>query len=294
MKVLFLPCYLDGLAETSPSVRWRAQWVAKYWDEAEIYDGRQRLGDYDAYVFQKFYLTERAREWAHSLCNHDKLLIFDLCDPDFLMAEHRRRMLELLPIFDLAVATTEPIREWLARWLPAHVIPDRIDLALHPEKKDWSQAPEQVSLVWYGFAHNAVSIQSLWPIIQELELPLTVISDEPQPGMWLYEVSGQYERFSWRPWALETVNAQIVQHDLVINPQPSEVDERFHYKSPNKDLTAWALGMPVAKTVEDLQRLLDFEERKAEAERHLSEVREKWDVRLSVDEWKRLVGSRET
>lgn len=289
MRTLFLPCYLDGLSVLSPSVRWRAQWPAKYWDEADAYDGRQRLLDYDIFIFQKFYLVDQARVWARSLRAQGKMLVFDLCDPDFLEGEHRRRMLEILPLFDFAVATTEPIRGWLTHWLPAYVIPDRIDLEAHPEKKRWDREPERASLVWYGFAHNAISIKSLWLMIRDLGLPLTVISDEPVLGTWLHELLGQHDKFSWRRWGPDTVHRQIVEHDIALNPQPAEVDERFRYKSHNKDLTAWALAMPVAKTPEDLERLLDFGERKAEAERRLVEVRERWDVHLSVEEWKGLL-----
>ena len=289
MKVLFLPCYLDGLSMHSPSVRWRAQWPAKYWEEADVFDGQQRLRDYDVFIFQKFYLVDQARLWARSLRAKNKLLVFDLCDPDFLSTEHKQRLLQILPLFDLAVATTEPIRNWLARWLPAYVIPDRIDLEAHPEKKQWDHSPERVRLVWYGFAHNALAIQSLWPTIKDLDLPLTVISDEPLKGMWLYEMLEQHDKFSWRQWKPDTVHRQIVEHDIALNPQPAEIDERLHYKSHNKDLTAWALGMPMAKTPEELIRLLDFDERRAEAEERLIEVRERWDVRLSVREWEKLL-----
>jgi len=205
VKVLFLPCYLDGLSIHSPSVRWRAQWPAKYWDEADAYDGQKRLLEYDAFIFQKFYLVDQALVWARSLRAQGKLLAFDLCDPDFLEEEHCRRMLAILPRFDFAVATTEPIRKWLAQWLPAHIIPDRIDLDAHREKKRWDREPERVSLVWYGFAHNAIAIESLWPTIKDLDLSLTVISDEPQPGTWLYEVLEKHDKFSWRRWGPDTV-----------------------------------------------------------------------------------------
>jgi len=48
-------------------------------------------------------------------------------------------------------------------------------------------------------------------------------------------------------------------------------------------------GYRMAKTPEELIRLLDFDERRAEAEERLIEVRERWDVRLSVREWEKLL-----
>lgn len=293
MKVLFLPCYLDGLSKNSASVRWRAKWPARYWDEADVYNGKQRLDNYGAFIFQKFYLTDRAVNGAIALRGQNKILAFDLCDADFLRGEHRKRMLSLLPIFDFAVATTKPIQEWLARWLPAYQIPDRIDLDLHQQKKDWNSATKgKPKLIWFGFAHNAMALKPLLPVIHRLGLFLTIISDEPKPKTWLHDLisSNQGGQQLWLPWeSIESTNQLIVQHDIALNPQPVEVDERFAYKSHNKHLTAWSLGLPVAESSIHLQHLMDFDERRSEGERGLAEVKKKWDVQLSVAEWKQLM-----
>ena len=70
---------------------------------------------------------------------------------------------------------------------------------------------------------------------------------------------------------------------------PPDSRPRGQYKSNNKVTKAWALGMPVARMSEDLERFLDPEERKKEAELRLKEVKEKWDVKTSVSEMKQLI-----
>ena len=71
-------------------------------------------------------------------------------------------------------------------------------------------------------------------------------------------------------------------------PDP-EGDEKARFKSNNKTLQCWALGMPVAKTADDLDRFVDPAERNKEAKVRLKEIKERWDVKISVDEMKALI-----
>ena len=88
-------------------------------------------------------------------------------------------------------------------------------------------------------------------------------------------------------WTLEGANVEIARHDIALNPRLDQ--GHFAYKSDNKTITAWALGVPVARTVDELKTLLDYDARVAEANRRFQEVEERWDVRLSVQEWKQLM-----
>lgn len=278
-RVLFLPCSLDGLAAMSASVRFRAQWPAKYWDDADCYDGSQRLTDYDVFVFQKLYLTDHARAWAQALTSTGKLLAFDLCDANWLLSEeHKRRLLAVLPLFDFAVAPTKLLVEWLGQWLPARHIPDRLDLEVHQEKHE--HKPGEISLVWFGYSGNLVTLETLWSLLRERGFSLTIISDG-LPEEW------ESESVRFVRWTPEGANAEIARHDVALNPGLDK--GHFAYKSHNKTITAWALGVPVAKTLEEMLRLRDYDERVAESKRRLAEVRELWDVRISVREWARVV-----
>lgn len=281
MKVLFMPCYLDGLPTSSASVRFRAEWPAKYWDDADVYphfpnipaaDWAQR---YDAYVFQKAYLTAMPQRAISALRAQGKLLAFDMCDADWLLSyEHGRRLLKVLPMFDFAVATTEPVRDYLSRWVPCHVIPDRLDL---DEFTVYHQPHDgKPTVVWFGYAHNLAALDQFWYSIELNALELTIISNALPPP-W----NERSVRFV--PWTREGANAEIAKHDIALLPPPTE------YKSHNRLITAWALGVPAATTVAELFALLDAPARLQEAELRYTEVQEKWDVRISAKEWQELL-----
>ena len=275
MKTLFIPCYWDGMDRNSGSARIRAEWVARHWDGAQVYDGSQRLAGYDLYVFQKLYLNHPALGWITSVARWRNagrcLLAFDLCDPDWLESPAREyRLQEVLPTFDFAATPTEPLRKWLAQWLPAYKVPDRVDLdeiAVIGPKREGSNRPKPAP-VWAGYAGNVGALDILLPTVERLGLSLRILS-KAQPVPFLD---------FWR---------EILQFDILLNPRPDVAP--YSYKSDNKTHIAWALGMPVARTADELERLCDPAERLAEVARRRAEIESEWDVRISVQEWKTIV-----
>jgi hypothetical protein len=275
VKALFLPCYYDGLPRSSGSARIRCQWVAQNWPEADVYDGSQRFTDYCAFVFQKLYLTESPRQWIQDLARmRDRggqkiVLAFDLCDPDFLQYEHEHRMLEMLPLFDFAVATTEPIADYLHRWLPTWVIPDRVDVA-EVEKigKHTFTDTDRPRLVWAGYERNAKALSSMLPVIQGLGLDLDVLAfDKPVP----------FEEF-WR---------RVIEYDVLLNPRPDVPP--FNYKSDNKALVAHALGVAVARTEYDIAPLCEPLDRARHIDKGRAELLDRWEIGRSVANWQKLL-----
>jgi hypothetical protein len=271
-SVLFIPCWWDGLPRESGSARIRAEWICQHWDGAQVYDGSQPLAGYDLYVFQKAYLIERTRTWIQTAARwRDRgrcRLAFDLCDPDFLNREHERRLLNVLPLFDFAVASTEPIRDWLVRWMPAYVIPDRVDVQEVQEigRYIWRRT-DKPRLIWAGYDRNAAAMDELLSTVEELGLELDVLMiDDPLP----------FDEF-WR---------RLLPYDVLLNPKPDVPP--FSYKSDNKTLIAWTLGMPVARTVDELRRLCEPAERWREMNVRRQHVREAWNISLSVNEWVKL------
>jgi hypothetical protein len=273
VKTLFIPCTFDGLRNPG-SARVRAEWVARYWDGAEVYDRSQPLAGCDLYVFQKAYLTSEPRMWIAAAARWRDggacRLAFDLCDPDFLEEEHRRRMLDVLPLFDFAVAPTEALAEWLGRYLPARVIPDRVDVE---EVRGYGRArltdSDTPTCVWAGYERNVAALDALRPMVEEMGLPLVVLAlDGPLPF-------GEF----WR--------RVLGTGEVLLNPRPE--DGRLSYKSDNKTVIAWTLGMPVARTVDELRRLADPTERSNSAKRSALIAETVADVRLSVKQWHGIV-----
>jgi hypothetical protein len=247
--------------------------VARYWPEAEVYDRTQRFEGCAAYIFQKAYLTDGPIQMIHTVARwRDEgrcRLAFDLCDPDFLDPEHERRVLAVLPLFDFAVATTWRIAGWLDKWLPTWVIPDRVDIAEIEQIGRHTPTPaRKPRLVWAGYERNAPALDPLLSTIKELDLPLTILAMD-------------------RPVSFEEFWRQVMEYDVFLNPRPDVLP--FSYKSDNKTLIAWALGMPVARDPAELITACDPHERAIGSRVRYEEVRQKWDVRRSVADWKKLL-----
>ncbi|MCK5492517.1 MAG: hypothetical protein KAJ14_05340, partial [Candidatus Omnitrophica bacterium] len=80
---------------------------------------------------------------------------------------------------------------------------------------------------------------------------------------------------------------EILKADFALLPEDTRPRGRF--KSKNKPYTAWSLGMPVATNPQEVKRFLDPKEREKEAQFRLAEIREKFDVKKSVEEFKQLI-----
>ncbi|MBN2003053.1 MAG: hypothetical protein JXA21_06820 [Anaerolineae bacterium] len=240
---LFIPCTVDGYDRNTGSALIRAHWIAKYWPGAAVYNGEQALSEWDLILFQKAYLSV----WSQSII--DRLaalrnqkgaptLVLDLCDPDFLGEEHRRRLLDVLPAFDFATAPTQPLVDWLGQYLPAYLVPDTFD----PEAIttyhgfEWAGRPR---CCWIGYHTNRAALSpALLDVVRRFGLELDIIDvDRPVPfADWLQ---------------------MLTQYDVLLNPRPDW--GKYRYKSNNKSIIAWAAGVAVAETAEDLRALADPE-----------------------------------
>lgn len=259
------------------SSRIRARWVAKYWDEASEY----QLGEYaDVMIFQKAW-------WEKMVYEFPGIKIFDICDPDWF--ESIRPHFSVMSACDAVTTSTQPLADYIKKILPdmrVKCIPDRVDLEEHAVsegiKNSWA-ADKAKTIVWFGYSHNFHVVEKTLDLLMKHGLRLTVISDQNLRLMAGYEALKIHNvKYNY-----ETVHDIIARHDLALLPENPTFKGEF--KSNNKDLTAMALGVPVVKLPEDLERLMSSEERKKASEQGLKEVKEKYDVRLSVQEYKDLI-----
>jgi len=277
IKTLIVPCLIDGAGANTASYRFRALWPSRYWPEAELYQQRsQWIGAYDSCLFQKAYLSDRARAIVKMLRDKGKVLGFDITDPDWLTSPtHRSRLLEMLPMMDFATCPTEPLAEWLRTYVPTHVIPDRLDLAEFPKRLRHKQSDSwQPSCIWFGYAHNIAPLHRLWATIEERKLPLTVLSNAcPMPWD---------KRARFVTWTERGANAEIARHDIALVPKVHE------YKSDNRAVTAAALGVIPVSNANELEPALDPAFRAKAADRIYDMARREYDVRESVEDWRHL------
>jgi len=250
----------------------RGQWLVNHWPEAKLFTE----GCYsDVLIFQKVY-------WYEMLKIYPGIKILDLCDPDWLTGE--LELVKISKMVDAITCSSKGIYDYVKKIVdcPVRYIPDRLDLDFFDVQKEHRGKAQNV--VWFGYSHNARQVLPVvLPSLSKLGLKLVVISNEDYyPGV-NYGVPIINRRFSW-----ETIKYDLTSGDVVINPQPI-TNLKFKYKSENKTWIAWACGMPVANDFEQLKKFLDPDERIKEAKKKLKFVKDKCDIRTSVQEFKDLI-----
>jgi hypothetical protein len=257
------------------SSRIRAKWLVNNWSEAELFVQGQK---YDVVIYQKAYFVEHAKLFKG-------IKIFDLCDPDFLHWGYRTK--EMIDECDAVTTSTEALAEALRAFTdkPVVCIPDRIDLAEIKPINRKNHIGEAKWVVWYGYSSNYEMLKPVIHFLKKLNLSLICISDKA------FSIGSMIDKIEVRnyPHNWNTVYKDIIDGDIVVNPQSNK--GRWKYKSNNKTIMAWALGMPVATNVEELKKFISEDERKKEQVIRDKELKEKWDIKYSVDEYKQLIDS---
>lgn len=250
----------------------RCDWPIKYWPEASRFKQGEK---YDAVIFQKAYWIDYAEKYTG-------IKVLDLCDPDWL--DMGARVIQMLTLCDAVTTSSLELAKYMSKITdkPVWYIPDRVDMADHKQKK--KHVGRARSVVWFGYAQNFEAIDSAAKVLVDLDLELIVISNKPYHPPRALASKLDITNYAWGP---DTVNDDILKADIVINPKLA--GPRFKYKSNNKTLKSWALGMPVAESDRELKAFLTEGARKEEAAKRIKEVEEKWSVQESIKEWKQLL-----
>lgn len=256
----------NRLKDSVASSRIRGDWLVKYWEEAEIYRPGKK---YDILIFQKAY-------WREMLAGFKGLKIFDICDPDWL---HGRPIVEAINFCDAITCSTELLADELRKMTnkKVKVIPDRLDLDLY--KKHKVHKGNIKKAVWFGYSTNFGQLPQIIQTLKRNGIRLMIIADKELPET------------DFRKWSLDTFNEDFLENDICILPDNTLYDPMFKYKSNNKEITSWALGMPVAKTIYDIRKFMCDFDRNVEAEKRRKEVKEKYDIKFSVKEFKELINN---
>lgn len=267
--------YENRKRDSVGSSRIRGRWLWEAWSECEEYQIGKK---YDVLIFQKCY-------WRRMLEDFKGIKIFDLCDPDHL---DQRPIVETLTHCDALVTSTERLAEYYRKItdIPVICIPDRIKLSEHKPvkelKNDWGNGKKAV---WFGFSQNFKYVERTFNVLKSEGVELTVISNQTLAA------PSEYQPFSVksRKYDHATIYEELIKADFALLPEPNDI--RGGFKSNNKDLTCWALKLPVAKQPEDIKRFADLTERKKEAEAKYKEVKKNWTMDKSVRQWKDLMRS---
>ena len=184
---------------------------------------------------------------------------------------------------DAVTTSTESLTKYLKSVTkkPVYTVPDRIKLAEATPKKATHEGKGK-KVIWFGYGQNHKYLDQTIDVLKNLNLQLTVISNVPyQPNLtFKFEVDNieyNYENF----------NKEMIKHDMVLLPPPYGLKGGF--KSNNKDIISWSLNMPVAREPDDLEKLIDPKERNKEVKKREIELKEKYDCKLSVEQYKNII-----
>lgn len=278
MKTAFLTFEQFHGKKNIGSSKIRCHWLIENWlkegkdiGNAEVF----KIGKkYDCIIFQKAYWIEYAKVFKG-------IKILDLCDPDWLNWPYE--MIAMINEVDGITTSTEALANSIAKFTdkPVWYLADRVNLDLiKPIKKHKGNAK---TVVWYGYSQNFEMLQSAIHAIKKEKLNLIVISNKPfSIASWPEDI--ELTNFFYNE---EHVYQDIAKADIVINPISDSA--HWKYKSNNKTVIAWALGMPVAANDQELKKFIPEEARIEEVNKRLKEVEEKYDVKLSVKELKNII-----
>lgn len=246
------------------SSRIRGRWIIKYLNRIEGVEAEELVQgkEYDVMVFQKVYWKEMARAFQG-------INILDICDPDWLEGAE---VVSFCKEMDLITVPTEAMKEAIEKFTdtPVAIIPDGVDMEILPPQKKHMGTAKKV--VWFGYSNNMEVLYPAFSSIKKLGLKLLVVSDGN-----LNTSECEVENVKWNA---ETCDAIYQEADFALLPE--KTNGRFLYKSNNKTLHAWALGLPVAKTQQEMERFMNGEERKKEATIRYAEAKEGFSVAKSA------------
>jgi len=252
------------------SSRIRGQWIWQNWHEAEEFMIGKK---YETVIFQKVY-------WLMFANAFKGIKIFDICDPDHLDGQP---VIEMINLCDAVTTSTQALADYYRQFTtkPIYYIPDRIDLNEFKFNRKGKHEGRGKKIVWFGYHHNADNIEKTLYYIREKLLELTIISDQQIIfGGENRDYQPKFIKWSWPKCLID-----LAKHDFAILPTYLKADMRQRYKSNNKDLYCWALGLPIAKEPNDLERLLSPEIRNEEVEKNYQKLK-KWDIKYSIEELK--------
>lgn len=278
---------------TNAGARMRAYWPARFIPDAAVVSWDDiragNLPDAPVYIFQKLVDVGLMR----SLRERGALVFWDVCDPAWWFNPTDAR--EAADVADGVVASSAALAvdfiDWYGKAKARHIA-DRLDPD-HFTQLRGHQETRPVRFIWFGAAQNRVALYAAAALLARLranghEVTLTIFDnapDNPLPGFDA-ELPVYYTR-----WALEREVETLVAHDIALLPFYPGPWGRV--KSNNRQITAWAAGLPVVWDCNNYEMtralVCDAQYRRETAAARLATVWRFYNVRQSAAEWQVLI-----
>lgn len=248
---VFLHQSENAQAVDTASDRIRGTWVIKNSTEMEIF---RPEADYDAVIFHVP---------CKEIAKYGRIKILDICDkiwePE--METYRPDFLNLISPIDAIIVPTQVLRDELAKITdkPIFVITDGHDIEHYATRNPNIHSRRAEEVVWFGYGQNAHVLAQHINYIKSLGLKLKVIAQKQDFNP--LQFADVFVK-----WDEKTYIKEISKSDFAFLP-PNHA-----HKSNNKEITALFSGIPVAKTREDIARLMFPDERKKEMQARIPEL----------------------
>ena len=272
------------------SSRLRAIWISKYIDHSAVVQLGGEIPEAKAYIWIK---TVHPQVFEGLRTQTGARQYWDLCDPVWWWEPQGVKW--LAPKMDGVIASTRELADDFEEnnGVKCGVIPDRLELEHYPiQKKHQRQTP--IRFIWFGASQNRISLFAAAANLDRLVangIPVELTIFDDQPGS-VWQISDKFPIY-YVNWALETENQVIASHDIaLLPPYPGPWGK---LKSNNKNLTAWACGLPTTDA-QDYGKLLDLAtltgERERQAKQGMQLVKVEYDIRKSAREWEAVINAK--
>jgi len=251
--------------------------MEKYWSEFKEYTYGENP---DVLIFQKVYCSADYKFPAQ----FEKKKILDICDPDWLIGNAVK---ETVDAVDAITCSTNRMKEFIEQMTdkPVVVIPDRFDLSVLPEPKEHISNSKKA--VWFGYVHNAEAIKYGIKALEENGIELTVISNE-DPFAYKWASNENYkELYTFKKYNEATIYDDLKEADFAF--LPALIRPEYEFKSNNRTIKANLVGLPVVYDSASLNEYSDVKNRKKFVDNHVDEIKVKYDIRNSVEQYKELI-----
>lgn len=247
-------CFITAGPIEWASSRMRAYWVAEALRERghnantlTYHSIKENVlpGGYDILVWQKLVDLETVRKMPHAY--H----YWDVCDPSWWWQP--KECYEIAQRMAGVVASSQALADDFRSFLWSdgyhaggkdyvYTIPDRLKLShFHTQRQHGDVSP--VRFIWFGVAANRVALWGARANLERLvanghKIELTIFDDRPDVRFAFSDAFPIYHV----QWSLDKEVEVLAAHDVaLLPPYPGPWGE---VKSNNKNLTAWACGLP--------------------------------------------------
>ncbi len=240
------------------SERIRCDWIAPHIPATVLKPG-MHISGYDVAIWVKIAPTHRIAPTQ----------IVDLCDPSWKVCPDNFH--SSLQHMDAITVPTEACREEcqgvLGDYPPVFVVRDG-------HKLDWYPKPEKTGprYVWFGYHHNFLFASTF---VQKLNPDDVSVVTNADMGFGHFTFhKDDYEAYS-----------VIGSSKIAILPT-----DESRLKSNNREITAWRLGLAVARDMDDIERFQDPEEIRKDVEEHQDLVNE-YSAEKAGEDMRKAIGA---